>query len=146
MLFVLEELPAVVFITVHMVVVFHYISLLCCSWEAKVLFYHFFHNSSVWSLRHEAAQYDHKTLIQYSIDALTLLKLQVFLGKESLQCGHILSPRMFKSWDRSSVQTSCAGVFFSLCLSLVSLFSLSLLSSSSTYQLKESKRCINNPI
>lgn len=49
------------------------------------------------STEHEAAQYDHKTLIQYSIDALTLLKLQVFLGKESLQCGHILSPRMFKS-------------------------------------------------
>lgn len=42
---------------------------------------------------------------------LSLLKLQVLLRKESLQRGHVSSPRMFKSWERSSVQATCAGVF-----------------------------------
>lgn len=101
----LEELPAVVFITVHMVVVcggqsfitFHYYAVPEKQRYCFTIFSIIPACDRCGSTEHEAAQYDHKTLIQYSIDALTLLKLQVFLGKESLQCGHILSPRMFKS-------------------------------------------------
>lgn len=147
------------FITLHIMVCtkVHYIPLLCCLWDAKVLFYQFFHNSTVWSLQlyqpwGSTIWSQHTDTILHWCMPFTLLKLQVLLGKESLQCGHILSPRMFKSWDRSSVQTSCAGVLFSLCLSLSLFFfshyilPLPLLAPSSTFQLKESKHSINNSI
>lgn len=55
--------------------------------------------------------------ILYWCMPLTLLKLQVSLREESLQCGHISASGMFKSWDQSSVQ-SCAGI----CLCLWCLF------------------------
>lgn len=119
----------------------HYILLLCYLWQEKVLFYHFFQNSTVWSLQLNQPwgstiwSQNTDTILHWCMP-LTLLKLQVLLRKESLQCGHISSPRMFKSWDRSSVQTSCAGVF--LCVLD--------LSPSSTYHLKESKHSINNVI
>lgn len=128
----------------------HYIPLLRCFWEAKVLFYHFFHNSSVWAVQlykpwGSTIWSQHTDTIFHWCMALTVLKLQVLLGSESLQCGHILFPRMFKSWDRSLLQTS-SGVFVFVCVSLslsfVSLFfshyilSLPPLSPSSTYQLK----------
>lgn len=84
-------------------------SLYCC---CKVLFDCTLQpwGSTIWS--------QHTDTMLHWCMPLALLKLQVLLRKEFLQCGHILSPRMFKSWDRSSAQTSCAGVFFSLCLSL----------------------------
>lgn len=91
-------------------VVFYVHLLLCCN--AKVLLDCTLQpwGSTIWS--------QHTDTMLHWCMPLALLKLQVLLRKEFLQCGHILSPRMFKSWDRSSVQTSCAGVFFSLCLSL----------------------------
>lgn len=91
-------------------VVFYVPLLLCCN--AKVLLDCTLQpwGSTIWS--------QHTDTMLHWCMPLALLKLQVLLRKEFLQCGHILSPRMFKSWDRSSVQTSCAGVFFSLCLSL----------------------------
>lgn len=84
--------------------------------------------------------------------SLSLLKLQVLLRKESLQRGHVSSPRMFKSWERSSVQTTCAGVFsfvFGISLPVSSCLHLPRsspsspsLSLSSTYHQKEAKHSI----
>lgn len=81
--------------------------------------------------------------------SLSLLKLQVLLRKESLQRGHVSSPRMFKSWERSSVQTTCAGVFsfvFGISLPVSSCVHLPCsspsspsLSLSSAYHQKEAK-------
>lgn len=130
-------------------VVFYVPLLLCCN--AKVLLDCTLQpwGSTIWS--------QHADTMLHWCMPLALLKLQVLLRKEFLQCGHILSPRMFKSWDRSSVQTSCAGVFFSLCLSLSlpcfflffpshCILSLSQTSPAYTYQLRESKHSINNSI
>lgn len=130
----------------------HYILLLCCLWEEKVLFYHFFQTSTVWSLQLNQPwgstiwSQNTDTILHWCMP-LTLLKLQVLLREESLQCGHISSPRMFKSWDRSSDElcrrlSLCHGSLFSFSLSL----HLLLLSPSSTYHLKESKHSINNVI
>lgn len=126
-----------------------------CFLNAKILFYCALRawGSRIWS--------QHTDTKLHWCMPLTLLKLQLSQRKEFLQRGHISSPRMFKSWDRSSVQTSCAGVFFSLCLSvcecvclpcILLLFSshcirsLFQTSPAHTYQLRESKHSINNAI
>lgn len=82
--------------------------------------------------------------ILYWCMPLTLLKLQVSLGEESLQCGHISSSGMFKSWGQSSVQ-SCAGIYLCLgCLFIFCTLSSFSLTTSSTYHLKNKKQRIND--
>lgn len=111
-------------------------------------FFQRFHSDHCSTIDHMIAQYDCKHWLHWHTP-LTPLKLQVCLRKESLQWGHISSPRMFKSWDRTSFQASCAGVFLPLCLGSLFSFSLSpfcLPQPSSKDHLKESKHSINNLI
>lgn len=129
----------------------HYTPLLCCFWGVLQLCTH---NTSVLTaalpiMRQHTIWSQHTNTILHWCMLLTLLKLHILLGKESLQCGHILSHWMFKSWDRIQFR-QVVQASFSLCVPLPCLFPFShttffhclfslSVSHSSTYKLKESK-------